>query len=204
MKRKKQTTANPTRIPRNTGSASLPRYPACTRRSCSLPISFRFLGTFSPIRLRNATACSVPGSEAVSGYAPPTTSRSRAFMPVERAVRAYVSPMTTTDPSTKASSGSIIDTLHLDLDDLFDPDEPDCLHHDARNDHHLPHALLEQQVHMRGIEERERDGEKGRQRHEHVAGKSAVRAVHAHLPPDLEPFAHDAGEVVQNFRQVTA
>mgnify|MGYP003289361431 CR=1 FL=1 len=32
-------------------------------------------------------------------------------------------------------------TLHLDLDDLLDPQVPDRLHHEGAKEHHLPHAL---------------------------------------------------------------
>ncbi len=43
-----------------------------------------------------------------------------------------------------------------------------------------------------------------RQCHQHVAGKTAVRGVHAHLPVDLEPLAHDVRQVVENLGQVAA
>ena len=46
--------------------------------------------------------------------------------------------------------------------------------------------------------------ERRRQRQQHVAGEAAVRRVHAHLPLDLEPLAHDVREVVENLRQVAA
>ena len=39
---------------------------------------------------------------------------------------------------------------------------------------------------------------------QHVAGEAAVRGVHAHLPANLEPLAHDVREVVENLGQVAA
>ena len=39
---------------------------------------------------------------------------------------------------------------------------------------------------------------------QHVAGETAVRRVHADLPADLEPFADDVRQVVEDLRQVAA
>ena len=55
-----------------------------------------------------------------------------------------------------------------------------------------------------GLMNDERDRQERRQRQQHVAGEAAVRGVHAHLPQDLEPLAHDVREVVENLRQVAA
>ena len=57
---------------------------------------------------------------------------------------------------------------------------------------------------MLRVDERERDGERRRQRQQHVAGEAAVRGVHAHLPQDLEALAHDVREVVEDLGQVAA
>ena len=57
---------------------------------------------------------------------------------------------------------------------------------------------------MFGIDERQRNGERRRQREQHVAGEAAVRGVHADLPLDLEPLAHDVREVVENLGEVAA
>ena len=67
-----------------------------------------------------------------------------------------------------------------------------------------PICSLEEQLHVLGIDERQRDRQRRRQRQQHVAGEAAVRGVHAHLPLDLEPLAHDVREVVENLGQVAA
>ena len=67
-----------------------------------------------------------------------------------------------------------------------------------------PMRSREQQLHVLGVDERQRDAERRRQRQQHVAGEAAVRRVHAHLPLDLEALAHDVREVVENLRQVAA
>ncbi len=74
----------------------------------------------------------------------------------------------------------------------------------APHQHHLAHALAEQQLHVLRVDERQRDGERRRQRQQHVAGEAAVRRVHAHLALDLEALADDVREVVENLRQVAA
>ena len=53
--------------------------------------------------------------------------------------------------TANASSGNIIDTLHLDLDDLPDPDVSDRLHHDRGQQQHLAHALAEEQFMWSGL-----------------------------------------------------
>ena len=78
-----------------------------------------------------------------------------------------------------------------------------CMMIDA-DDHHLAHPLFEQAVHVLGVDERQRDCEKRRQRHQHVTGEPAVRGVHAHLAANLESLADDGREVVENLRQVAA
>ena len=108
---------------------------------------------------------------------------------------------TSSEANEKRESGSSIVTSHLDLDDLPDPDEADRLHDDRADEHHLAHVLVEKQRSCVGVDERQRDGEGGRQRHQHVAGEAAVRRVHAHLAEDLEPLAHDVREVVENLRR---
>src|SRR4029450_12279739 len=66
------------------------------------------------------------------------------------------------------------------------------------------HALTEQQVHMFRIDERQRDTEKCRQRKQDVTGQSAMCRVDADLAQNLESFAHDVREVLENFRKVAA
>ena len=51
---------------------------------------------------------------------------------------------------------------------------------------------------------RQRRCRAGRQRQQHVAGESAVRRVHAHLPRESESLADDVRQVVENLRQVAA
>src|SRR5687768_16728423 len=61
-----------------------------------------------------------------------------------------------------ARSGRRIVTLHLDLDDLADPEEADRLQHHGADDHHLSQAFVEQELHLVGRDERQRHRQKRR------------------------------------------
>ena len=74
----------------------------------------------------------------------------------------------------------------------------------VRHQHQPARALGEEQVHVFGVDEHQRDGEERRQSQQHVAGHAAVRRVDAHLAENLEPLAHDVGEVVEDLREVAA
>src|SRR5689334_14672163 len=102
----------------------------------------------------------------------------------------------------KASSGSSMVTSHLDLDNLTDPEEADGLHHDRADEHHLPHRLAEEQLHLFRVDVRERRGKTRRQCEKHVAGEAAVRCMDADLASDLESLANDAAKVLENLREV--
>ena len=166
----KSPSANSTRTPKKMVTASSRRYPACTRRSRSDPISFGDRGTFSPIRLNTAMSDWSRGFFSASGSSlRVSSSRRRSIATALPGIITSATAVMISDPKTKARRGRTIDTLHLDLDDLLDPYEPDELHADRDHEHHLPHALAEQHVHVFGIDERECNGEDGRQREQHVA-----------------------------------
>ena len=96
-------------------------------------------------------------------------------------------------------------TLHLDLDDLADPEESDRLHDDrAPISIVCPMCSVNSSFMCSGLMNDQRDRQRRRQRQQHVAGEAAVRRVHAHLPQNLEALAHDVGEVVENLGQVAA
>jgi hypothetical protein len=78
------------------------------------------------------------------------------------------------------------------------------LHDDGRHDHRLADLVVEQHVHVIRVDHLQGDAEKGREREQHVAGKPAVRGVHAHLAANLEPLADDVREVVQNLGKIAA
>ena len=59
-------------------------------------------------------------------------------------------------------------------------------------------------MHVFRVDEHQRNGQKRRQGQQHVAGHAPVRGVDAHLAENLEPLAHDVGEVVENLREVAA
>ena len=76
---------------------------------------------------------------------------------------------------------------------------------DGAHQHHLPHVLAKQQVCMwSGLMNDSATASAAGQREQDVAGEAAVRGVHADLPPDLEPLAHDVRQVVENLGQVAA
>src|SRR5438094_10414822 len=118
--------------------------------------------------------------------------------------RAYASAVISSDPHTNASTGNKSVTLHLDLHDLLDPEKTNRLHHNRRHDHHLPDLVLEQHLHVLGVDNRQRESQKRGQRQQHVAGEPAVRGVHAYLPADLESLANHRGKIVENLREVAA
>src|SRR2546425_9866319 len=122
------------------------------------------------------------------------------FVPSSR----YAIAVTPSVPNANARSGSKVSTLHLDFDDLLDPDPADDLHHDRHGDHHLPDRVLEQHLHVLWIEERQSDGQEAWKTQQHVAGEAPVGRVDAHLPLDLEALAHDVREVVEDLRQIAA
>src|SRR4051812_15070967 len=119
-------------------------------------------------------------------------------------INAYAAAMTISEPKANASSGNIIDTLHLDLDDLPDPDVPDRLHHDGGQQQHLPHVLAKEDVHVVRIDEHQRDAEHRGQREQDVASQTAMRRVNTHLPENLESLPHDVRQVLEDLGQVAA
>src|SRR6185503_11529836 len=87
-----------------------------------------------------------------SGAGPPTVSSSsrRSIAVARRGIIAIAPAVMIRVPKTNASNGSNIVTLHLDLDDLLDPQIADGLQTERAEQHHLPHALAQQQVHVVG------------------------------------------------------
>src|SRR5688572_26649554 len=143
------------------------------------------------------------GLASCSGRSPTVSSSSRRSMAeARRGISAIAAAVMIRVPKTNASNGRSIVTLHLDFDDLLDPQVPDGLHDERAEEHHLPHALPEQQVHVLGVDERQRDTEHRRQSEQHVAGEPAVRRVNPNLAEDLEALAHDVREVLEDLREV--
>src|SRR4029453_9481127 len=108
------------------------------------------------------------------------------------------------ETNTNPSSGRRTVTLYLDLDDFTNPEVTNRLHDDGAHDHHLAHALLEQQIHVLGIHPREHDTQRGRERQQHIAGEAAVRRGAPDLPQNLESLTDDVCEVVENLGEVAA
>src|SRR5262249_50725675 len=133
----------------------------------------------------------------------PTSSSRRSTMVAERGDSALAAAATSSDPKTNAKRASSI-RLHLDLDDLADPEETDRLHHDGADDHHVPERLVEQQAHLFRRNEREREGESSRQRQQHKPGEAPVGGMRSHLTQNLESFTDDVGQVVEDLGQVAA
>src|SRR6478735_165253 len=139
------------------------------------------------------------------------TSRSAVSSSIRRSIAlarlgmsAYAAAMTISEPKANASSGNIIDTLHLDFDDLTDPDVPDRLHHDGGQQQHLTHVLAEEDVHVVRVDEHQRDAEHRGQREQDVASHTAMRRINPHLPENLEALTHDVRQVLEDLGQVAA
>src|SRR6476660_4264081 len=169
--------ASITRMPKNTVIASGRRKPACTSRSRSEPSSLAFFGARSPTLFTRATSASNDlCSTTWSVRADASSSRRRSIAPARLGSSANAAAATMIDRKTNTSSGSII-ALYLDLDDLTDPYVADGLHHHGGHQEHLAHALPEQQVHVIGVDEGQRDTQHRGQRQQHVAGHAPVRGV---------------------------
>src|SRR5947207_16014634 len=102
-------------------------------------------------------------------------------MAVDDGDNTMYAPAIRSEANTKASSGSRIVTLHLDLDDLADPDIANHLHHDRHRQQLLAELFVEEQLHMSGIDDLERHAERRRQRHQHPAREPAMGRVDADL-----------------------
>src|SRR5262245_31382967 len=139
----KNSSAHPARIPKNTGIASCRLKPACTRRSWSLLISDGDFGTIAPRRFRLSTTRSYD-TPSTSGFMPlPDTSpRRRRIIASLPGASARPPAATSRVTVAKARSGMRNAMLDLDLDYASNPDESDELHHDGRQNRHLPDSLL--------------------------------------------------------------
>src|SRR5919201_6481954 len=129
----------------------------------------------------------------------PVTSPRRRSIVVEVGESASATPAMSSEAKMNARSGSSSVTLHLDLDDLANPDVANHLHDDRDHQQLLADSRLEEELHMRRIDDLERHAERGGQRHQHPAGEPSVCRVHAHLTQNLEPLADDVCEVVENL-----
>src|SRR4051812_23347866 len=197
--------ANTIRMPKKMVSASSRRYPDCTRRSLRLPSSFADRGAFSPTRFMKPMIDWSLGFSTSSAMRPVvSSSMRRSIAPARLGMRAIAIAAMTIDPNTNASNGRNIVTLHLYLDDLLDPQEADGLHHERARQEHPAERLVEEHVHVIGVDERERDAQHRRQREQDVPGEASVRGVDPDLAQDLEALAHDVREVLQDLRQVAA
>src|SRR6476661_8487123 len=197
--------ANTIRMPKKMVRASSRRYPDCTRRSLRLPSSLAERGAFSPTRFMKPTIDWSRGFSTSSGIRPVVSSSMRRSMaPARLGMSAIAIAAITIEPNTNASNGRNIVTLHLYLDDLLDPQEADGLHHERAGQQHPAERLVEEHVHVIGVDERERDAQHRRQREQDVAGEPAVRGVDPDLAQDLEALADDVSEVFQNLREVAA
>src|SRR5215203_4975176 len=93
------------------------------------------------------------GLSSSSGPEIVSSSRRRSIAVARRGMSAIAPAVITSVPNTNARSGRSIVTLHLDLDDLLDPQVSDGLQAERREQHHLPHLFAEQQVHVLGVDE---------------------------------------------------
>src|SRR5712692_10581637 len=135
---------------------------------------------------------------------PVTSPSRRSIAAAESGASASAAAATSSDPNMKASNAINTVTLHLDLDDPADPEEPNRLHHEGNEQRHLAHAVLEEQLHVLRVEHRQDDAQRRRQGQQDEGGEAAVRGVHANLPADLESLADHVREVVENLGQIAA
>src|SRR5229473_936472 len=116
---------------------------------------------------------------------PVTSPSRRSIAAAESGTSASAAAATSSDPNANASSAINTVTLHLDLDDPADPEEPDRLHDERDHQRQLAGAVFEEQLHVIRVEHRQRDGQGRRQRKQDEGGEPAVRRVHTNLAADL-------------------
>src|SRR5688572_26502526 len=83
-----------------------------------------------------------------------SSSRRRSIATARLGISRNAAAPTSAEPTTNASRGN--STLHLDFDDVTDPEVTDDLHADRDHQQNLPHPLPEQQVHVFGVDEHQR------------------------------------------------
>src|SRR5687767_15013046 len=91
---------------------------------------------------------------------PPISPNRRSINAAAPGASAIAAAATSSEPNRNASRGSNRFTLHLDLDDLANPEVADRLHDDGDANRHLPHAVLEQQLGVLRADERQRERER--------------------------------------------
>src|SRR5687767_12851502 len=96
---------------------------------------------------RGRASCSSREESSIS------SSSRRSIADARRGISAIAPPATIRVPKMNARIGRSIVTLHLDLDDLLDPQVANRLHDECAHQHHLADALTEQQIHVLGIDE---------------------------------------------------
>src|SRR4029450_117734 len=107
------------------------------RRSLSLPSSRDGFGAALPRRLSVLSRRSLPAA-GIAGSPPGTpSSPRRRSMAVSPRISVIPIAVAGSEMKRRPIRGSRNVTLHLDLDDLFDPDDPDGLHDDGAHHHHL-------------------------------------------------------------------
>src|SRR5262245_22331323 len=84
---------------------------------------------------------------------PVTSPRRRSIAPAVLGMKAIAAAVTSSEAKANARSGRRSATLHLDPDDLANPEEPDRLHDQARDEHPLAHRIVEEQLHVLGVQE---------------------------------------------------
>src|SRR5439155_1256482 len=118
-------------------------------RSSRLPISEVDFGTMLPSFFRvSTTFFSYPNASSAPLSGVPVTSPRRRSIALELGDNAIAAAAMMSDAKTNARSGSKNVTLHLDLDDLADPDIANHLHDDCAHQQLLAQLLIEQQVHV--------------------------------------------------------
>src|ERR1700732_4270386 len=144
-------------------------------RCCSLPLSDADRGATSPRRL-NAFTIFLSSARSSAGrlmVVPVTPPSRRSIAPTESGASASAAAVTSSDPNMNASNTINTVTLHLDLDDPADPEKPNRLHDDRDHQRHLAHLVVEEQLHVPRVEERQRDGQGRRQGEQDESGEPA-------------------------------
>src|SRR5215203_2792355 len=163
-KARNPSTAHPSRTPKKTVNASGLRYPAEISRWRSLPSSDADRGADCPMRLNVSARRGANGEAGMGATSLPVSSPSRRAIVVVAPCDMYIAAATTSSETNRNPiRGSSTITLHLDLDDLANPEEADRLHHDRAKDHRAPHLRFDQRLDVLGADDRQHQGQRGRE-----------------------------------------
>ena len=94
--------------------------------------------------------------------------------------------------------------LHLDPDDFPDHEISNRLQSDSTDQQRVANGIGKEWTYESGIQQQHRRHDDRGHAHQQGHGQAALSGVNADLPLDLEAFANDVREIVENFCEIAA